>query len=148
MIGPTSWHEWVTAGNELPSDYNLFPTPVNYPFVTQKPYMSTQDYGDDGMDLGEIAVELGTQYLINKFAPSAQAPPAGVPIPYVPAPVPTPNGGEATPAWMKHPHEIHHKRRRRRRRLASASDLRDLASLKAVLGGGTAFNTWIATHSH
>ena len=36
--------------------------------------------------------------------------------------------------------------RRRRKRLASASDIKDLASLKAVLGNGDAFKTWIATH--
>ena len=38
-------------------------------------------------------------------------------------------------------------RRRRRRRLATLSDIRDLAALKAVLGQGKAFETWIATHS-
>lgn len=37
------------------------------------------------------------------------------------------------------------KRRRRRRRLASASDLKDLAALKAILGGGKALDTWVAT---
>lgn len=44
------------------------------------------------------------------------------------------NGG-----WVKH-------RRRRRKRLATTSDIKDLAALKAVLGGGKAFETWIATH--
>lgn len=39
------------------------------------------------------------------------------------------------------------KKRRRRRRLATASDLRDLAALQGILGKGTAFTTWIATHS-
>lgn len=38
------------------------------------------------------------------------------------------------------------KSRRRRNRLATTSDIKDLASLKAVLGGGKAFETWIATH--
>lgn len=37
-------------------------------------------------------------------------------------------------------------RRRRRRRLATTSDIKDLAALKAVLGQGKAFETWIATH--
>lgn len=38
-----------------------------------------------------------------------------------------------------------HKSRKRRRRLASVSDIKDLASLKTVLGGGKAFESWIAT---
>lgn len=37
------------------------------------------------------------------------------------------------------------KTRRRRRRLASMSDIKDLAALKSILGGGKAFDTWIAT---
>lgn len=37
-------------------------------------------------------------------------------------------------------------KRRRRRSLATEGNLRDLAALKAVLGKGTAFTTWIATH--
>jgi len=37
------------------------------------------------------------------------------------------------------------KSRKRRRRLASLSDIKDLAALKQVLGGGKAFDTWIAT---
>ncbi len=40
------------------------------------------------------------------------------------------------------------KKRRRRRRLASMSDIKDLSSLKGVLGNGEAFKVWIATHSH
>ncbi len=39
-----------------------------------------------------------------------------------------------------------HKRKRRRNRLATKSDLSDLAALKGVLGGGKAFEVWIATH--
>lgn len=35
--------------------------------------------------------------------------------------------------------------RRRRRRLATHSDIKDLAALKAILGSGKAFDTWIAT---
>lgn len=38
------------------------------------------------------------------------------------------------------------KRRRRRRRLASASDIRDLGSLKSILSPAE-FKTWIATRS-
>ena len=38
------------------------------------------------------------------------------------------------------------KRRRRRRRLATCSDIKDLASLKAILGGGALFKEYIATN--
>lgn len=38
------------------------------------------------------------------------------------------------------------KSRKRRRRLATASDIKDLASLKAVLGGGKAFENYLAIH--
>lgn len=41
--------------------------------------------------------------------------------------------------WIK-------KSRKRRRRLATLSDISDLSRLKGVLGGGKAFETWIATH--
>lgn len=37
------------------------------------------------------------------------------------------------------------KSRKRRRRLASMGDIKDLAALKNILGGGKAFDTWIAT---
>ncbi len=38
-------------------------------------------------------------------------------------------------------------KRRRRRALATKSDIKALASIKGVLGGGKAMETWIATHS-
>lgn len=37
------------------------------------------------------------------------------------------------------------KSRKRKRRLASMSDIKDLAALKSILGGGKAFESWIAT---
>lgn len=37
------------------------------------------------------------------------------------------------------------KTRKRRRRLATVSDIRDLAALKSILGGGKVFEAWIAT---
>lgn len=37
------------------------------------------------------------------------------------------------------------KKRRRRRRLATTSDIKDIAALKSVLGGGKALDSWIAT---
>ena len=38
------------------------------------------------------------------------------------------------------------KYRRRRKRLASKSDIKDLASLKGIVGQGKVMETWIATH--
>jgi len=38
-------------------------------------------------------------------------------------------------------------KRRRRRALVTHTDLKGLAALKGVLGGGKAFEVWIATHS-
>ncbi len=38
-------------------------------------------------------------------------------------------------------------KRRRRKALATKGDLKDLAALKGILGGGKSFETWIATHS-
>jgi len=43
--------------------------------------------------------------------------------------------------WVK-------KRKRRRKRLATSSDIKDLSSLKGVLGGGKSFDLWIATHAN
>lgn len=37
------------------------------------------------------------------------------------------------------------KKRRRRKRLATTSDIKDLAALKSVLGGGKALDNWINT---
>jgi hypothetical protein len=37
------------------------------------------------------------------------------------------------------------KKRKRRRRLATTSDIKDLAALKSVLGGGKALDNWINT---
>lgn len=37
------------------------------------------------------------------------------------------------------------KSRKRKRRLATVSDIKDLAALKSILGGGKTFETWIAT---
>lgn len=51
-----------------------------------------------------------------------------------------PNANCGAGKWQK-------RGRRRRKRLATMGDLKDLAALKGVLGGGKAFEVWIATHS-
>lgn len=114
--------------------------------------------------LGDIVLGLGNTYLQNRY------PTQTVPYPtFVSQPVAGPGGGALIPfegdlvapgygepgqacgrmvydpkancgagKWLK-------KTRRRRKRLATTSDIKDLAALKAVLGGGKAFDTWIAS---
>ncbi len=109
------------------------------------------------MDLGTILGDLGGQYIQTRFGqqPTQQIlQPAffgggdssgGMPGLDVisEAPVrgmvwnPAANCGAGK--WQK-------RTRRRRRRLATQGDLKDLAALKGVLGGGKAFEVWIATH--
>lgn len=103
------------------------------------------------MDLGSIITGLGSSYIAARYSQQPiQAQPAfGVPfVDVIPETDshqcgrqlwdPKANCGQGK--WIK-------KSRKRRKRLASRSDLKDLAALKGVLGGGKAFETWIATHS-
>lgn len=69
--------------------------------------------------------------------------------------VPPPPGGYAVASCDNDPYKgmiytvkrgWHKRPRRRRRDLATKGDLKDLASLKGILGTGKAFDTWIATH--
>ncbi len=110
------------------------------------------------MDLGSIIGTLGSSYIQAKYQqPSTvyggaiQAQPAlGLPFVDVIPEADTghcggrqlwdPKGNCGQGKWIK-------KSRKRRKRLATHSDLKDLAALKGVLGGGKAFETWIATHS-
>ncbi len=107
------------------------------------------------LDLGSIITSLGGQYIQSRYQQpmTIQAQPAlnfgsayqALVGPEVSAAgvAPCPSGyryNAATGQWEK-------KRRRRRKRLATPSDLKDLAALKGVLGGGEAFKVWIATHS-
>jgi len=106
--------------------------------VTTPPIVSTTKQNKGGsMDLGALITDLGTAYLQAKYQPQ----PVGYAAPSV------------QPAFSLEPDipfvDIipgKKKCRRRRRRLATTSDIKDLAALKAVLGGGEAFKTWIATH--
>ncbi len=114
------------------------------------------------LDLGQLALDLGTAYFQNRFAPSYMPPvfsggfngggiaatPAALDVPFVDVIPESPMKGMVfNPAancgagkWQK-------KTRRRRKRLATASDLKDLASLKGIMGTGEAFKVWVATHS-
>lgn len=71
--------------------------------------------------------------------------------PAVPGTMPAGTSGSCGPAhpvlkWVCGGYRWVYQKRRRRKRLASTSDLKDLAALKGVLGGGKAFEVWIATH--
>lgn len=99
-------------------------------------------------DLGGLLLGLGSSYLGSKYAQPAQQsflPDWGDISFGSPTPTATIPAGHTTagcpPGMMKK------KVRRRRKRLATPSDLKDLAALKGVLGGGEAFKVWIATHS-
>ena len=103
------------------------------------------------MDLGSIITELGTAYIQNRYAPSVQTVGAS-PTTVQPAYDLFDAGSDVidfftAPDGTIVPVKKKKKCRRRRRRLATVSDIADLASLKAVLGNGDAFKTWIATHS-
>jgi len=58
-----------------------------------------------------------------------------------------PGGGRPTYKYYCGQYRWVYPKRRRRKRLASKGDLADLAALKGILGGGKAFEVWIATHS-
>jgi len=110
------------------------------------------------MDLGSIITGLGSSYIQAKYqqpstsftGPIQATPALGIPF-YDLVPDAAegtcggrqlwdPKGNCGQGKWIK-------KSRKRRKRLATHSDLKDLAALKGVLGGGKAFETWIATHS-
>jgi len=124
------------------------------------------DIEDGDMDLGDLLGQLGGAYIQAKYAPPPSPsvgftpslgtagggiPAAGFPvgpidIPYVDV-IPeagskgmvwSPKANCGAGGWVR--------RRRRRKRLASASDIKDIASLKAVMGPAM-LKVWIATHS-
>jgi len=107
------------------------------------------------LDLGGIITGLGTAYFAKKYA---QAPtPASSFLPdwgdlmggSTPA-LPVVDTSQIPPGMTSAgcpPGYMKRKTRKRRKRLATPSDLKDLAALKGVLGGGEAFKVWIATHS-
>lgn len=148
-----SWQEWVGAGLALPDDWNLYPTPETYPATTTvAPTQIIADPSSGGsMDLGTIGgqlLDIGLGALEARLAPTP-------PQQFIPgaiaaggalsrAALPAATGAAAAVGLGD---LFGKKKRRRRRRLASVSDIKDLAALKAVLGNGEAFKTWIATHS-
>ena len=122
------------------------PGPINIP---KPPFFGTKNGAKPMADLGDLFGNLATTYIQAKYGqtgsyngyrtPDYQRPAWQVPgtdieiegdIPFI-------DIGRAKKRGC----------RRRRKRLATLSDIKDLAALKSVLGGGKAFETWIATHS-
>lgn len=168
-----TWAEMKAETGYLPSDYQLYNTPQDYIDGRQKTAVktssasilppdfstapgtiidtwgagttTTKSTGSKSMDLGALLTDLGTAYIQTKYAqPAVQAQPA----------LSLPGWGdvveffdESTGNVVQMPAGQKKRCRRRRRRLATTSDIKDLAALKAVLGNGEAFKTWIATHS-
>lgn len=113
------------------------------PIVYNPPENTTMDLGSIGASIVDIGLD----------ALRARAMPTVRPVSYAPAAAGAIGratigaaGGAATALGVAELMEPR-KKRRRRRRLATVSDIKDLAALKAVLGNGEAFKTWIATHS-
>ncbi len=115
------------------------------------------------LDLGSLITQLGTAYIGAKYAPTQpmytmptvyESTPADFGLPFVdviPEATSGPSGGTGNQVWNPRANcgagKWQRRSRRRRKRLATSSDLKDLAALKGVLGGGKAFEVWIATHS-
>jgi len=91
------------------------------------------------MDLGSLIKDLGVSYIQTKYAQPRTT------LPYQPA-LSIPGLGFDIEGDIPFVDLVKKPRRRRRRRLATLSDIRDLAALKSVLGGGQDLKTWIATH--
>jgi len=144
--------QWLVRMGHIARIEDYVPPVSTLPAVVSPPIIpTTTTKGTGSMDLGALLTDLGKTYITTKYAPSVQtvsSPPINVQpaydlfdagsdvIDYFTSP-----DGTIVPVKKKK------KCRRRRRRLATVSDIADLASLKAVLGNGDAFKTWIATHS-
>ena len=103
------------------------------------------------MDLGTLIADLGTAYIgVCYSQPPVQS---FIDVPFIDVVPEAPTGPAGAPGrgyvwnpsadcgrgkWVK-------RSRRRRQRLATASDIKDIASLKSVLSPAE-FKVWLATH--
>lgn len=144
----TSWRAWEETIGSLPPGWNKFPTPIEYNAAGGEqaiPATPKTGGGEVAIDLGANIFEIGGA-LLGQYLSSRSSPP---PMSLVDTSRPRPGVvGVDTSALYNLDGTIKAKckRRRRRKRLATASDIRDLASLEGVLGKGTLMKTWIATH--
>jgi len=109
--------------NVLNDAVDLFGTYNSYKTATQAT-PSLFNWGDVGIPGYDLVPESQTTKT-----------PSGV----MPGMVWDPNANCGSGKWIK-------RRRRRKPRLATKADIKDLASLKGVLGQGKAFELWIATN--
>jgi len=134
-------------------------TPLPTPAI---PPTSLQPRNDmASFDLGNILTTLGGSYINARYgqpqpvaytqpvAPYyglAPTPVVGGTNPLIPDFLEGAMGACPPPGYRYNSQGCLVKKRRRRKRLATTSDIKDLAALKQVLGGGQDLKTWIATH--
>lgn len=136
-----TWAEyWIRLGMPEMVDKWLLPDKPVGPAIQTKDTILQEE---PPMDLGQILVDLGTSYIQTKYAPR----PVGQALqPVTTQPADWDWGIEGDIPFIDIVKKKRPGGRRRRRRLATVSDIRDLAALQSILGGGKAFTTWIATH--
>ena len=121
--------------------------------------------GPIGTSLPDLVGGIAEAWAGREFATPPPSEVVGPPLPpgYIPPAnqVPTLTGGQAvgcisqrdvaiaqmagtSPEMVDRVLAIARRGRRRRRRLVTQSDLRDIAAMKQVIGGGKAFETWLA----
>ena len=121
--------------------------------------------GPVGTSLPDLVGGIAEAWAGREFATPPPSEVVGPPLPpgYVPPAnqIPTLTGGQAvgcisqrdvaiaqmagtSPEMVDRVLAIARRGRRRRRRLVTQSDLRDIAAMKQVIGGGKAFETWLA----
>lgn len=147
-----------------PIDYNVPGIPifqgneVSVNIVSSIPILGPIQESEDMGAVTDLLTSLGTTYLDNRYGPTIQT---GLPtynqpqvnvgmgLPFIDV-IPEPDACGTNMLWKPATKNCAgrwiKRSRRRRKRLATASDIRDLNSLKAVLGGGKALESWIATH--
>lgn len=148
---PESWRKYEEMFGALPANWNKFPTPIEWDAAAGavSSALPQNTNAEASMDLGanifDLAGSLIGSYIDTRFG---QPPPqqSFVGQNYV-SPRPGVVGVDTSALYNQDGTlRTKCKRRRRRKRLATASDIRDLASLEGVLGKGTLMKTWIATH--
>lgn len=103
------------------------------------------------MDLGNLIADLGSAYIGARY--SSPAPASFIDVPFVDvvpeAPTSAGTGVAAGMVWNPRANcgqgKWQKRSKRRRPRLATASDIKDIASLKSVLSPAE-FKVWLATH--
>lgn len=163
---PSTWQEWLRIKGSLPPDWNRFPTPA----AAAAGNINAPPAGSNGMalDLGNLLATLGGEFIRTKFGGGGFTGRGLAPLQFEGANgTGTPGVGQAgimQDMFCPNPDDTRlgkleacrvdpctglvtlvKRTRRRRRRLASLSDIRDLGALKAILGDGKAFASWIAT---